>query len=74
MPTMMTHAALRGFGLHQNNWEAALARHWRAWRLRWARHSQRRALRDLAEDSHLLADIGVTHQQAMEEADKPFWR
>ena len=42
---------------------------------RWlARRHQRRALADLAEDKQLLADIGLTREQALHEAGKPFWR
>jgi uncharacterized protein YjiS (DUF1127 family) len=44
---------------------------------RWfARSRQRRALREIAErnDFHLLKDIGVSQQEALREADKPFWR
>ena len=44
---------------------------------RWiARSRQRRALGEIAEsnDLHLLKDIGVSHQEAFREADKPFWR
>ena len=41
-----------------------------------ARSRQRRALREIAErnDFHLLKDIGVSQQEALREADKPFWR
>jgi uncharacterized protein YjiS (DUF1127 family) len=39
-----------------------------------ARRAQRRALGELAEQSHLLADIGLTRAQALHEAAKPFWR
>jgi uncharacterized protein YjiS (DUF1127 family) len=74
MPTLMVHTARDGSQFHQKNWGAGLAHEWRRWRLRSARHGQRRALRDLADDPHLLADIGVTREQALEEADKPFWR
>jgi uncharacterized protein YjiS (DUF1127 family) len=74
MPTLMTYTELRGSQLHQKNWGAAPGHQWHRWRLRWARHGQRMALRDLADDPHLLADIGVSRQQALEEADKPFWR
>lgn len=43
--------------------------------LRWSERSRRRAaFRDLADDPHLLDDIGLTRQEAMDEADKPFWR
>lgn len=39
------------------------------------RSRHRRALRDIATLSpHILDDIGVTHGQALEEAEKPFWR
>jgi uncharacterized protein YjiS (DUF1127 family) len=43
---------------------------------RWfARSCQRRSLREIAErnDFHLLKDIGVSWEEALREADKPFW-
>jgi len=40
--------------------------------LRWTERSRRRtAFRDLADDPHLLNDIGFTRREAMEEADEP---
>lgn len=43
--------------------------------LRWTERSRRRAaFRNLADDRHLLDDIGFTRQQAIDEANKPFWR
>lgn len=39
-----------------------------------ARSAQRRALRELAEDGRLLSDIGLTREQVVGEAGKPFWR
>jgi uncharacterized protein YjiS (DUF1127 family) len=43
--------------------------------LGWTERSRRRtAFRDLADDPQLLNDIGLTRREAMEEADKPFWR
>jgi uncharacterized protein YjiS (DUF1127 family) len=41
-----------------------------------ARSRQRRALREIAErnDIHLLKDIGLSQEEALREADKPFWR
>jgi uncharacterized protein YjiS (DUF1127 family) len=41
-----------------------------------ARSRQRRTLRDIAErnDFHLLKDIGVSPEEALREADKPFWQ
>jgi uncharacterized protein YjiS (DUF1127 family) len=38
------------------------------------RSSQRRALRELAQDRCGLSDIGLTREQALREATKPFWR
>jgi hypothetical protein len=35
---------------------------------------QRAALHDLADDQHLLADLGLTRQEALDEANKPFWQ
>jgi uncharacterized protein YjiS (DUF1127 family) len=35
---------------------------------------QRMALRDIADDPHLLRDIGLTREEALGEAEKPFWR
>jgi uncharacterized protein YjiS (DUF1127 family) len=43
--------------------------------LRWTERSRRRAaFRDLADDPHLLSDIGFTRREALHEANKPFWR
>jgi uncharacterized protein YjiS (DUF1127 family) len=39
-----------------------------------AKRRQRRVLRDLAEDKRLLDDLGLTREQALDEAAKPFWR
>ena len=39
-----------------------------------ARSAQRKALRELAQDGRLLADIGLDRQQSLREAAKPFWR
>jgi uncharacterized protein YjiS (DUF1127 family) len=60
--------------LNQLIWGTLLAVRWRALRRRWARRRQREALRELADDPHLLRDLGLTRQQALEQADKPFWR
>ncbi len=39
------------------------------------RRRRRQALRDLAErNNYLLADIGLTQEEALREAAKPFWR
>lgn len=39
-----------------------------------ARSRQRKALLELAEDGRRLNDIGLTREQALGEAAKPFWR
>jgi uncharacterized protein YjiS (DUF1127 family) len=57
-----------------SSWRAAAMTPWRVSRLWTARRCQRKALRDLAEQGHLLADIGLTRAQALHEAGKPFWR
>ena len=51
-----------------NSW--GLLRRWRRWN---ERSRQRAALRNLAEDKHLLDDLGLTRQEALDEADRPFW-
>jgi uncharacterized protein YjiS (DUF1127 family) len=37
------------------------------------RRQQRDALADRIDDRRLLDDIGLTREQALHEADKPFW-
>lgn len=49
----------------------AVRRHgWSSWL---DRQHERKALRDLADDPHLLNDLGLTREQALREAAKPFW-
>lgn len=38
------------------------------------RRRQRIALGAIADDPHLLRDLGLTREQALREAGKPFWR
>ena len=38
------------------------------------RSGQRKALRKLAQEGRFLADIGLTREQALREAAKPFWQ
>jgi uncharacterized protein YjiS (DUF1127 family) len=43
--------------------------------LRWIdRPLQRIALREIADDPHLLSDLGLSREDALREAAKPFWR
>jgi uncharacterized protein YjiS (DUF1127 family) len=70
MPTLTLRAAYHGFRVHHRNWGSALAQAWHRWCHRWVRHCERKTLRELADDPHLLADIGVTREEALEEAGK----
>lgn len=55
---------------HQSNSGSPAGR-----RLGWAeRRRQRAALHEIAHDPHLLNDLGLTREQALREAAKPFWR
>ena len=38
------------------------------------RTRQREALRAIADNKHLLADIGLSRHEALDEADRPFWQ
>jgi len=38
------------------------------------RRHQRMALREIADDPHLLRDLGLSREEALREAAKPFWR
>ena len=41
----------------------------------WTRRcAERRALREVADDTRMLSDIGFTRGQALREAEKMFWR
>jgi len=40
----------------------------------WSRAAQRRQLRNLAQDPHLLRDLGLSAADARREARKQFWR
>jgi uncharacterized protein YjiS (DUF1127 family) len=46
----------------------------RGW-LRWiGRQDERIALREIAENPHLLQDLGLSREEVLREAAKPFWR
>ncbi|MEH2520885.1 uncharacterized protein YjiS (DUF1127 family) [Bradyrhizobium sp. AZCC 1610] len=60
--------------VHQSNSGPSPAIRWGRW-FDWAeRRRQRLALRELADDKHFLDDLGLTREQALDEANKPFWR
>jgi uncharacterized protein YjiS (DUF1127 family) len=56
-------------GPQSNSWQMLLRR-WRCWT---QRSRQRAALRDLADNKHLLDDLGLTSEEALDEANRPFW-
>jgi uncharacterized protein YjiS (DUF1127 family) len=35
---------------------------------------QRASLREIADDPHMLGDLGLTREEALEHANRPFWR
>ena len=74
MPTLILRPARPAARLNQLIWGALLAARWYALRRQWVRRRQREALRQLADDPYLLRDLGLTRQQALDEADKPFWQ
>jgi uncharacterized protein YjiS (DUF1127 family) len=74
MPTLIVRPARQPFQLHQENSGCATGARWPGWLGLWTRQRQRAVLRELADDPHRLHDLGLTRQQALEEADKPFWR
>jgi uncharacterized protein YjiS (DUF1127 family) len=74
MPTLIMRPVSRSARLHQENLGRETGSQWDELFGLWARQRQRAALRDLADDPHRLNDLGLTRQQALEEADKPFWR
>ena len=74
MLTLIMRPARPAARLNQLIWGTVLAARWRAHRRHWAMHREREALRALADDAHLLRDLGLTREQALEQADKPFWR
>jgi len=74
MPTLIIRLSRPAARLYQFDWGPILAIAWRAVRRQFAGRNQREALRAIADDPHLLRDLGLTREQALEEADKPFWR
>jgi uncharacterized protein YjiS (DUF1127 family) len=78
MSTLLRHGKLSFHHLgnavakdHQSNSWWGLLEKWRLWD---ERSRQRAVLRDIADDPHFLHDLGLTREEALDEANKPFWR
>lgn len=69
-PAQVAGAAV---SLHQSSSETS-ALHRPAWWSWLDRPFQRIALREIADDPHLLGDLGLSREEALREAAKPFWR
>ncbi len=57
--------------LHQSSSGAFRRPAWWRWL---DRPMQRIALREIADDPHLLSDLGLSRDEVLREATKPFWR
>jgi uncharacterized protein YjiS (DUF1127 family) len=78
MSTLFNVTDLRRRIRHRPRVDSYQSSSWLGWTallnkcLRWSERSRQRAdLRELNE--HLLKDIGITRQEALDEANKPFW-
>jgi uncharacterized protein YjiS (DUF1127 family) len=60
--------------LHQSNSGTSPGARRPGWWSLLDRPLQRIALREIADDPHLLCDIGLSREEALREAAKPFWR
>ena len=60
--------------LHQSSSGRSRAMRRPAWWSWLDRPLQRIALREIADDPHLLSDLGLTREEVLREAVRPFWR
>ena len=60
--------------LHQSNSGTSTGVSLPGWWSWLDRRHQRAALREIADDPHLLKDLGLSREEALREAAKPFWR
>jgi len=68
------HAADPGTQLHQSSSGPLPGIRRPGWWSWLDRPLQRIALREIADDPHLLGDLGLSREEALREAAKPFWR
>jgi uncharacterized protein YjiS (DUF1127 family) len=74
MTTLVQRLAPQRAQLHQENLGRTIHYPWPGWLGLWERQLDRKALRELADDPHMLTDLGLTRQQVLEEAERPFWQ
>ena len=68
------HVADPGAQLHQSSSGPSATIRPRGWWSWFDRQDERIALREVSDDPHLFNDLGLTREQALHEAAKPFWR
>jgi uncharacterized protein YjiS (DUF1127 family) len=66
---LLSRRSLLGCRPQSSSW-GLFVRRWQRWN---ERSRQRAALRNLADDKHLLDDLGLTRLEALDQADRPFW-
>ena len=74
MTMVIERSARQSAQRHEKNLGRAIHFPWPGWLGLWERQLNREALRELADDPHMLRDLGLRRQQVLEEAEKPFWR
>jgi uncharacterized protein YjiS (DUF1127 family) len=74
MTMVIERPARQSAQLHEKNLGRTVRYPWPGWLGLWERQLDRKALRELADDPHMLSDLGLTRQQLLHEAEKPFWR
>jgi len=73
LSTAPPEAAEPAVQLHQSSSGLSPPDRRRGWWSWLDRQHERKALRDIADDPHLLKDLGLTREQALREAAPPFW-
>jgi uncharacterized protein YjiS (DUF1127 family) len=69
----LIRSGCRNAEAHQSGSWAAVATILRLWGVWVGRARQRDTLADLAENEHLLKDIGLIRDETLDEVNKPFW-
>ncbi|MBR0696981.1 DUF1127 domain-containing protein [Bradyrhizobium lablabi] len=74
LPISPAQAADPATPLHKINSGMSAVLRWPGWWSWLDRPLQRIALREIADDPHLLSDLGLTREEALREAARSFWR